>query len=160
MTDEKIKDLIRTLKSDDSVFIGIVGQNINGTDVNIMANISDPNIINSFLIEALADRLLESIGVDSLIQLNDEDVNTFAESILDSFKRIVSKKMKELSKTVDSNNPVNVIKTDFKNSSAAIAIDISDLEKLKGNDFFNSMPDEIKNAVLKQAKEVGKRNAK
>jgi len=141
-----LSDVRNALNSDDSIFIGLVGD-VQGKRMNFMSNSDDMDLVNAFVIETCLRNLLKRDKLDALIDPNEVDVAEFGMEVVKAAKKIVRNKLHEIGKSVDNSNPVNVFNVNSKKHSAAIAIDVSNPKKLENNDFFNSMPEELKQKI-------------
>ncbi|WP_338231624.1 hypothetical protein [Companilactobacillus muriivasis] len=150
-----LSDVRNALNSDDSIFIGLVGD-VDGNAVNFMSNTGDMDLVNAFLIETCLRNMLKRDHLDDLIEPSESDVGEFAKDVIKATNKVVSKKLQELGKKVDNGNPVNVIKVNPKKHAASIVIDISDPENLKSNDFFNSMPEGLKRKIWEEIGDIRK----
>lgn len=146
---EILNDVTSALNSKNSIFIGLVGEN--GIDsIDFMSNLKDPDLISAILIEACLKVMLRKKGIDELFDLTSQDVSTFASDVIKASNKVIRKKLDELGKSVDKGKTVNFLNVDAKNRSATIAFDMSNLEKLKSDPFFKSMPDVLQNKILNE----------
>lgn len=144
-----LNDVTSALNSEDSIFIGLVGEN--GIDsIDFMSNLKDQDMIIALLIEACLKAMFRQKEIDGLFNLNSKDVSSFASDVIKSSNKVIRKKLDELGKSVDKGKTVNFLNVDAKNRSATIAFDMSNLEKLKSDPFFKSMPDVLKNKILNE----------
>ncbi|GEO63014.1 hypothetical protein [Companilactobacillus nantensis] len=151
-----LSDVRNALDSDDSIFIGLVGNgNIDVNGMNFMSNSENMDLVNAILIETCLRNIFRREQLGELIEPGKEDVAEFAKDVIKSSNKIALRKLRELGKTVDNGNPVNVIKVNPKKHAAAIAIDVSNPKNLESNDFFNSMPEELKQRIRRMVGGTG-----
>lgn len=151
---EMLSSVKNALNSDNLIFIGLVGD-IEGKRMNFMSNSEDMDLVNSFVIETCLRNLLRRDKLDALIVPNESDVAEFGMDVVKAGKKIVQKKLHEIGKSVDNDNPVNVFNVSSEKHSAAIAIDVSNPKNLESNDFFNSMPEELKQKIRRMVGGTG-----
>lgn len=151
---EMLSSVKNALNSDDSIFIGLVGDD-ECKQMNFMSNSEDMDLVNSLVIETCLRNLLRQNKLDALIIPNEVDMAEFGMDVIKASKKIVQKKLHEIGKSVDNDNPVNVFNVNSEKHSAAIAIDVSNPKNLENNEFFNSMPEELKRKIRRMVGGTG-----
>lgn len=114
----------------------------------------DADVANSILMASILHNLVSQKGLEYLISIDDLDLNYFTRNMLSGANKVIEDRLHVIGKSVDNDNPVNFMQLGKNSRRGMIAIDVSNPEMLKNNKEFQTMPHELQNAILKQAKKV------
>lgn len=153
---EVLDAVIDALNNDEGIFWGFTvdPQNDGLTVITDSGDTDDINEINAVLMGMILQNIVQQRHLDKLISVDDIDLAPFANSIVKATDERIKDTMHSFSEQVNQENPVKVLKVDKQKGSGVIALDVSDGDALKNNEFFQSMPKELKEFALRKVKEV------
>lgn len=147
----------KSLDDDNSRFWGFttkVAGEIGDTNEFSSFDKSDIDVVNAVLIGNILQNILIKNDIEDLIDFDDSDFEYFFSNIYTEARKIMVKKLREIGKQANNEGPVNFMTVGKNSQRGMIAVDISDPETLKNNKKFKTMPKELQNMILKQAKET------
>lgn len=157
---EVLDAVIDALNNDEGIFWGFTvdPQNDDLTVITDSDDTDDINEINAVLMGMILQNIVQQKHLDKLISVDDIDLKPFVNSIIKAANERIKDTMHSFSEQVNQENPVKVLKVDKQKRAGVIALDVSDGDALRNNEFFQSMPRELQEFALKKVREVSNRH--